>query len=95
LLKDLDSVGGHVQGSTTSKKYMRNEVWSLISHIGAPSWFITLSPADGKHPICLYFADTNTEFRPELTFSPECSTLIAKNPVAAARFFHFICENFI
>jgi hypothetical protein len=95
LLKDLYSVGGHVQGSTTSKKYMRNEVWSLISHIGAPSWFITLSPADGKHPICLYFADTNTEFRPELTFSPECSTLIAKNPVAAARFFHFICENFI
>jgi hypothetical protein len=95
LLKDLDSVGGHVQGSTTSKKYMCNEVWSLISYIGAPSWFITLSPADGKHPICLYFADTNEEFRPELTFSPECSTLIAKNPVAAARFFHFICENFI
>jgi hypothetical protein len=95
LLRDLDSVGGHVQGSTTSKKYMRNEVWSLISYIGAPSWFITLSPADGKHPICLYFADTNTEFKPELTFSPECSTLIAKNPVAAARFFHFICENFI
>jgi len=70
-------------------------VWSLISYIGAPSWFITLSPTDSKHPICLYFADTNTEFKPELTFSPESSVLIAKNPVAAARFFHFICENFI
>ena len=95
LLTDLDSVGGHVQGSITSKKYMRNEVWSLISYIGAPSWFITLSPTDNKHPICLYFADTDTEFKPELTFSKECSLLIAKNPVAAARFFHFICENFI
>ncbi|KAJ7788979.1 hypothetical protein B0H14DRAFT_2397881, partial [Mycena olivaceomarginata] len=40
LLKDLDHVGGHVQGSMTSKKYMRNEVWSLITFKGAPSWFI-------------------------------------------------------
>ena len=54
-----------------------------------------LPPIANKHPICLYFADTDTEFKPELTFSPECSVLIAKNPVAAARFFHFICENFI
>ena len=35
----IDTVGGHVKGSLTLKKYMRNEVWSLISYIGAPSWF--------------------------------------------------------
>jgi hypothetical protein len=45
LIKDLDHVGGHVKGSITNKKYMRNEIWSLISFIGAPSWFITFSPA--------------------------------------------------
>ena len=28
LIKDLDHVGGHVKGSATSKKYMRNEIWS-------------------------------------------------------------------
>ena len=44
LIKDLDHVGGHVKGSTTSKKYMRNENWSLISFAGVPSWFITFSP---------------------------------------------------
>jgi hypothetical protein len=30
LLKDLDHVSGPVKGSNTSKKWMHNEVWSLI-----------------------------------------------------------------
>ena len=36
LIKDLDHVGGHVKGSVTSKKYMRNKIWSQISFSGAP-----------------------------------------------------------
>ena len=31
MLNDLDFIGGHVQGSITSKKHMRNEIWSMIS----------------------------------------------------------------
>ena len=58
LINDLDYVNGHVPGSITQKKYMRNEIWSLISYFDAPSWFITFSPADNMHPISLYFADT-------------------------------------
>jgi len=46
VLTDIDAVGGHVKGSLTSKKFMCNDVQSLISYIGAPSWFLTLSPAD-------------------------------------------------
>ena len=38
LIKDLDHVSGKVQGSLTSKKYMRNEIWSLTNYMGAPSW---------------------------------------------------------
>jgi len=34
----------------------------LNSFHGAPSWYITLSPADNKHPISLYYADTKEEF---------------------------------
>ncbi|KAJ3872530.1 hypothetical protein F5051DRAFT_463411 [Lentinula edodes] len=56
LISDIDQVAGHVDGSTTTKKYMRNEIWSLISHQGAPSWYITISPADEKHPISLYYS---------------------------------------
>ncbi|KAJ7191442.1 hypothetical protein GGX14DRAFT_537861 [Mycena pura] len=51
LLNELEYVGGHVQGSLTAKKYMRNEVWSLISFKGAPTWFITFSPVDNNHPL--------------------------------------------
>jgi Helitron helicase-like domain at N-terminus/PIF1-like helicase len=95
LIKDLDHVGGHVKGSITNKKYMRNEIWSLISFIGAPSWFITFSPADNKHPISLYFADTKEIFNPEIRDYNERYRLIAQNPVAGARFFHFISQIFI
>jgi hypothetical protein len=95
LIKDLDHVGGHVKGSVTSKKYMRNEIWSLISHLGAPSWFITFAPADNKHPISLYFADTDEQFSPKLRGYDERYRLIAHNPVAGARFFHFMCQMVI
>jgi hypothetical protein len=62
LIKDLDHVGDHVKGSATSKKYMRNEIWSLILYLDAPSWFITFAPTDNKHPICLYYAETQEKF---------------------------------
>jgi hypothetical protein len=95
VISDLDHVAHNVQGSVTSKKYMRNEIWSLISYLGAPSWFITFAPADNKHPICLYYANTKEQLYPQLYTSKECYNLIANNPVAGARFFHFMTEMFI
>ena len=95
LINDLDHINGHVPGSITQKKYMRNEIWSLISYFGVPSWFITFSPADNMHPISLYFADTQETFSPELRPADERYKLIAENPVAGAQFFHFIVEMFI
>ena len=95
VIRDLDHVGQHVEGSVTSKKYMRSEIWSLMAYYGAPSWYITLSPADVRHPICLYFADTNETFSPDLRAYDERIRLIAGNPVAGARFFHFMVELFI
>jgi Helitron helicase-like domain at N-terminus len=95
LIKDVDHVNSHVQGSLTSKKHMRNEVWSLISFLGAPSWFITFSPADNMHPLSLYYADTQETFTPTLRDYDTRYRLIAQNPVAGARFFHFMCEMFI
>jgi hypothetical protein len=95
LINDLDHVNGHVPGSITQKKYMRNEIWSLISYFGAPSWFITFSPADNMHPISLYFADTQEKFSPELRPENERYKLISENPVANAQFVHFMVEMFI
>jgi len=95
LMADLDHVAGHVQGSVTSKKYMRNEIWSLISYLGAPSWFITFAPADNRHPIALYFADTKETFSPEILTDKQCYLLNSGNAVAGARFFHFMVQMFI
>ena len=95
LISDIDHVGGHVPGSITSKKYLRNEIWSLVSFVGPPSWFITFAPADNRHPICLYYADTKETFSPDIRPDNECYRLIAKNPVASARFFHFMVQMFI
>ncbi|KAJ7267070.1 hypothetical protein C8J57DRAFT_1068144 [Mycena rebaudengoi] len=86
LLDDLDHVGNHVQGSLTSRKYMRNEIWSLTAFKGAPSWFITFSPVDNNHPLCLYYADEEIKFSPRIRSSEERMRLISQNPVAAARF---------
>lgn len=95
VLHELDLVAYRVQGSATSKAYMRNEIWALIEFLGAPSWFITFSPADVMHPLCLYFADTKTEFKPEIRMSDVRRRLIADNPVAGARFFHFMVQTFL
>ena len=95
LIRDLDHIGGKVSGSVTSKKYMRNEIWSLIAHKGAPLWYITLSPADVKNPIALYYADRDVMFKPDIRAPEERYRPIAGNPVACARFFNFMVEQFI
>lgn len=88
LINDLDHINGKVSGSTTTKKYMHSEIWSLIAYMGAPLRYITLSPADNKHPLCLYFADNKEQFDINLSRTEdECYHLIANNPVAAAHFF--------
>ena len=71
LIKDLDAISGKMHGSLMSKKYMCNEIWSLINFLGAPSWYITLSPADIQHPICVYYARTDKEFKPKIVLYDE------------------------
>ena len=95
IIKDLDHIAGPVKGSNTSKKWMRNEIWSLIYHRGAPFWYITISPADIKHPLCIYYADKKEEFSADILPYDERLRLICSNPVAGARFFDFMVKLFI
>ncbi len=95
LITDLDFVAAKVDGSGASRKYMKNEIWSLISYCGAPTWFVTFAPADIKHPICLYLADKKEKFSPEIYFPDDAVRLIASNPVAGAKFFNFMVKLFI
>jgi hypothetical protein len=95
LLRDLDGIGAHVPASATSKKHMRNEIWSMTSFMGAPTWFITMAWSDVTHPISLYYAQTDTTFQPNLMSAEDRGLMMSKNPVAAARFFDFMVQVFI
>ncbi|EKM57918.1 uncharacterized protein PHACADRAFT_45888, partial [Phanerochaete carnosa HHB-10118-sp] len=98
MINDIDYIGAHVPASRTSHKHVRNQIWSLTSYLGAPSWFITYAPADIKHPIAIYLADTNERIFPARLLQPnenERCRLIANNPVARARFFKVMTEAFI
>ncbi|KAJ3570418.1 hypothetical protein NP233_g4408 [Leucocoprinus birnbaumii] len=95
MINEVYHVGGHVPGSCTQKSYMKNEIWGLVNQLGAPSWFITFSPADAKHPLALYYAGTDTKFSPHICSAEERFKLTAQNPVAAARCFHKLVQLFI
>ncbi|KAK0447509.1 hypothetical protein EV421DRAFT_1680099, partial [Armillaria borealis] len=95
LLNDLDHVAYKVSGSLTSKKYMRNKIYSLMAAEGAPSWYITFAPTDHKHPISLYWADQDLKFSPIPKLERDRIVAITGNPVAAARFFDFMVRLFV
>lgn len=95
IINDLDHVGQFVQGSRTNKRYMRNEIWSLIAARGAPSWFITFAPMDHRHPISVYHAGEDMTVFPSFVDSKKRAQLIGNNATACARFFNFMVKAFV
>ncbi|KAF5334277.1 hypothetical protein D9758_015539 [Tetrapyrgos nigripes] len=96
IIQDLDHVGGTVKGSMSSKKFLRTKLWSLISYLGAPSWYITFAPSDQTHPLCLYYSITDENFDINLNLpNDERTRKIINNPVAGAKFFDFMVQMFI
>ncbi|PPQ73348.1 hypothetical protein CVT24_012186 [Panaeolus cyanescens] len=95
LLDQIEYVGSNVGGSMSKKKYMRNEAWSLVNFKSTPTWFITVTPSDNKHPLCLYWASHDIEFRPEIKGYAEREHIVTRNPVACAKFFDYMVKLFI
>ena len=88
ILTDLDHIGGRVNGSITSKKHQRAEIWSLSAYTGAPAWYVMLPPPDSKNPICLYFACSDVKFEVPLRSRDERLLLVTNNPVACVLNMH-------
>ena len=95
IINDLDHVGQFVQGSRTNKRYMRNEIWSIIAARGAPSWFITFAPMDQNNPISIYHGAEDTTIFPQIFKKEERAKLIGNNATACARFFKFMVDAFV
>ncbi|PPR07084.1 hypothetical protein CVT24_010921 [Panaeolus cyanescens] len=95
MLDQIDYIGSRVDGSLSQKKFQRNELWSMISFLNTPYFFITVTPIDNKHPLCLYLAGTDEVFRPEIRLPADRIRIISQNPVACARFFDYMVRLFI
>lgn len=95
LLQDMDAGSKRTKGSMASKKNMHHEIWSLITHTGAPTWYFTLAPCDFKHPICIYYADTKESFEVTIPDAKKRRALLSANPAAGACFFHFLVTLFL
>ncbi|PPQ73943.1 hypothetical protein CVT24_012551 [Panaeolus cyanescens] len=95
ILDHVEYVGSNVSGGVSEKKFQRAELWSLLSFMNAPNWFITITPVDNKHPLCLYLAGSDDVFKPEIKGGGERLRIISQNPVACARFFDYMVQLFI
>jgi Helitron helicase-like domain at N-terminus len=99
LMKHIKVVGGHVMGSAHSRTTLRTKIHSLCFNIGLPSLFVTINPADIHSPVALYFAGVNLDLDkvlPEaLGTSYERAQIIAKHPVATAKFFNYLIKNLL
>ncbi|KAJ3549575.1 hypothetical protein NM688_g5163 [Phlebia brevispora] len=94
----LDFVAGKVPVSNTQKKYQRNEIRGLMYEKGLPLWFFTFAPAEHMNSIALVMNGLMNEDEYQKMIIPmESDRLrsIADNPVACAKFFHFLVKTFL
>lgn len=99
LIKHIKIVGGHVMGSANSRSALRTKIHSLCFYLGLPSLFVTINPADIHSPVALYFAGVDLDLdqiMPEkLGTSYERAQIIAKHPVATAKFFNCLIKSIL
>ena len=56
---------------------------------------LTLSPADIKNSIALYYGDCDVTFKLHIRVPKEHCRLVASNPVACAHFYYFMVQQFV
>lgn len=93
LLKHVKATGARTPSSQTSKIFARTEIWSYFGFFGLPHIYFTANPSPSHSPIFqLMFGDESVNLNerfPVLVPPRERAIRLAKDPVAAADFFHF------
>ncbi|TFK88333.1 hypothetical protein K466DRAFT_489162 [Polyporus arcularius HHB13444] len=95
LLKRLvHGAAGRVQGTDAARYKIRAQIWSTSLVYGPPSMWITINPSDIHDPIAQFFAGESINLDNFLASAgPDAARramVIADDPYAAARFFHFL-----
>ncbi|XP_066919049.1 uncharacterized protein [Clytia hemisphaerica] len=98
LMRTLTSAGANIRGSPYCKQGYRREIFGLMVKFGTPPLWITISPAVVHSPIFLRFAGHNINLESltlsDLPAAVDRAKIVAKDPVAAARFFNSMIDSF-
>lgn len=93
LKRHISTVRAKVMGTDESRMNLRSHIWGMTVMNGPPSLWITINPTDTHDPVAQVFAgeeinldDFDDTAGPD-THSRSC--IIAGDPYAAAKFFHF------
>jgi len=100
LRKEMFALGGNVRGSHFERRTYRNELLSLHMFLGNPTFFITVSPCDVRHPLVCFLAGHESvlirdRFPDGLPGDAARATLVAEDPAAAADSFHILISAMI
>lgn len=99
LMREVKLVTAHVDGSSSARTAMRNEIRGMMITHGMPSFFLTINPADVYNPILKFMAgsdiDVDNLLPADVPKYREQSLLVAKNPVLTAKFFDLVMRTFI
>lgn len=97
LRQHVHATVGRVMGSDQSRYKLRSQIWSTSIYMGPPTLWITINPSDLHDPIAQVFAGENINLdRFIATAGPDQDKRaqnIAKDPYAAAKFFHFMIQT--
>ena len=106
ILRSMELVMGHVPCTDAARRYMRNELYALQVWLGLPTLFITLNPADTRHPFVVFFSAQGQSSAPWLPVSTDndlaqvlasvdVAHRVALDPVAVALAFHHHVQLFL
>src|SRR6185312_9772531 len=79
----------------------RQEVLAMIPMFGPPTFFFTVNPSDLNHPLMMYLSGCDVPLRfsdpdnPRMPDYFQRAVRVARDPVAAAQFFHYTIQAFI
>ena len=99
LCKQVYTVASRVKGSNQSHVQLRSQIWSTCIMKNPPNLWLTINPTDLHDPIAQVFAGEDINLDLFLAkHGPDANQRarnVARDPYAAAKFFHFIICSII
>ena len=99
LLKQVSHVMARVEGSSSARNVMRNEIRGLTMEMGLPAFYVMVNPADVYNPIVKLLTreeiDVDNLLPDQIPDFWTQSVALVRNPVAGSQFFHLYMTAFI